>query len=96
MAENVFYLNLAAGCFLVYGIVVPVLRNRRERRQREKLRAACAEIKRLKNSIGAEQHEPIEAPGYDFSWKFGQYTLDDIEQLQDKINQGVIELEREL
>ena len=96
MAENVFYLNLAAGCFLVYGIVVAVLRNSRARREREKLRAACAEIKRLQAFKSTEQQESLEMAGGDSPEALDGVTLNLIKQLQTELNQRVVELEREL
>jgi hypothetical protein len=100
MAEKLFYylltLSLVGGFFLVYNGIVTELRSRRERRERERLRLAYAEIKRLKVSKSTEQLESTDVQGYDSEQAFGDDTLGCIRQLQNEINQRVVELEREL
>jgi hypothetical protein len=100
MAEKLFYyllaLSLMGGFFLVYDIVMRELRSRRERIERERLRVAYAQIKRLKVATSTEQQESTDVQGYDLEQAFGDDTLNRITQLQNEINQGVAELEREL
>jgi hypothetical protein len=43
-----------------------------------------------------EQQESMDVQGYDLEQAFGDDTLNRITQLQNEINQGVAELEREL
>jgi hypothetical protein len=100
MAEKLCYyllaLTLAGDFFLVYGIVLTELRSRHERRERERLRAAYSEIKRLQASESAEQQKSVEIAGWDSPEALDGVTLDQIEQLQTELKQSIIELEREL
>jgi uncharacterized protein YnzC (UPF0291/DUF896 family) len=97
MAEKLVYyllaLTLAGGFFLVYGIVATELRSKRESQDRQKLRAAYSDIKRLHASESTEQQAAVEEAGRDSE---DGITLDLIKQLQQELNQRVIELEREL
>ena len=92
MAANLFYyllaLNIAASCFLVYAIVATEFRSRRERREHERIVAACSEIKRLQVSNSTEQHELSEE-------QHDEDTLELIKQLQTELNERVLELEKE-
>ena len=99
MAEKLLYylgaLTLVGSFFLLYGIVLTDLRSRRERRERERLRAAYSEIKRLQAYNLTEQQQSLEA-GWDSQETFDGVTFDVIKQLQAELNQCVRELEREL
>jgi hypothetical protein len=99
MAENLFYyflaLNLAAVFFLVYGIIATELRSRRERRKRERARAACSELIRLKDHTSTAQRGSMGLQAYDFSQAFHEDTLDFIKKLQTELNRQVLELEKE-
>lgn len=99
MAEHLFYYflapNLAAVFFLVCGIIAAELRSRQERRKRERARAACSELIRLKNNNSMAQRDSMGLQGYDFPQAFHESTLDFIKELQTELNQQVIELEKE-
>jgi hypothetical protein len=100
MAEKLFYyllaLSLTGGFLLVYCIVLTELRSRRERRERERLRAAYSAIKRLQASNSTGQQESPKLAGCDSPEALDGVTLDVIKQLQTELNQRVVELEREL
>jgi hypothetical protein len=97
MAEKLLYyllaLTLAGDFFLIYNTIVTALRSKRERRERERLRAAQSEIKRLQASGAREQQEALEAAGWNSPHGV---DLDLIKQLETELNQRVVELEREL
>jgi hypothetical protein len=97
MAEKLFYyllaLTLADGFFLIYDIVLTELRSRRERSERERLRAEYSEIKRMQAYKATEQQEPLEVAGWDPEYGV---SFDRIKQLRPELNQRVLALEREL
>jgi hypothetical protein len=97
MAEKLFYyllaLTLAGGFFLIYNMILTELRGRRERRDRERLRVAYSEIKRLQTYKAKEQQEPLEAAAWDPEYGV---SFDRIKQLRPELNQRVLPLEREL
>jgi hypothetical protein len=72
------------------------LRSRRERIERERLRVAYAQIKRLKVAKSTEQQELMLVQGYDSEQAFADDSLSCIRQLQNEINRRVVELEKEL
>jgi hypothetical protein len=100
MAEDLFYyllaINLAAGFFLLCGIIATELRSRRERREREIARAACSELIRLQDQKSTASCGAVELKAYEFPQAFQQDTLDFIKRLQTELNQRVLELEKEL
>jgi hypothetical protein len=99
MAEKLFYyllaMSLAGGFFFVYNMIVTELRSRRERLERERLRVAYSEIKRLQASNSREQQESREVAA-DSPEALDGLTLHLVKQLQSDLNQRIMELEREL
>ena len=76
----------------MYEIVLTNFRSRHERRERERLRGAYSEIKRL----SIEQQKSVQIADWDSPEALDRVTLDQIKQLQTELNQRIMELEKEL
>ena len=74
-------------------MIVTEFRSRRERQERERVRAAYSEIKRLQAYKAKEQQDALKVAGWDSQHGV---ALDQINQLRTELNQHVMELEREL
>jgi hypothetical protein len=77
-------------------MILTELRSRREHLERERLRLASAEIKRLQGCKSKGQQDSVELGNWDPAEASDGFALDQIKQLQAELNQHVIELEREL